>query len=172
MSSVPLVNTTPTTGFAATPISSGTPSQTSSQDPSLSTTPSSNSVSIHHGSSTVHITEKTLFTSSWDKITLDITKLNWQEWSHRTKLIVKGKASLGGSMVHQNVPMRSTNSNAYWVWLHNDGALQGFLLDNISPVDLSLVCKLKSSHVIFSALRDRHENLGPFAQVHHTPYAH
>jgi hypothetical protein len=46
-------------------------------------------------------------------------------------------------------PDEKTNSNGYWIWLHNDKALQGFLLESISSVDLSLVRKLKNSHEIF-----------------------
>jgi hypothetical protein len=149
MSSVPPGDATPATGSNATPISNGTPSQTPSQDPSLSTTSSSNSVSIPHGSSTVRITEKTFSTSSWDQITLDITKSNWQEWIHRTKLIVQRQGCtcwLNGTL---KCPDESTNPDAYWVWLHNDEVLQGFLLNNILPVNLSLVCKLTTSHAHF-----------------------
>ena len=62
-------------------------------------------------------------------------------------------------------PDEKTNSDGYWIWLHNDEALQGFLLESISSVDLSLVCKLKTSHEIFKTLRQRHEDLGPFVQV-------
>ena len=62
-------------------------------------------------------------------------------------------------------PDQALTPEAYYVWLHNDEALKGLLLETISPVDRSLVRDLKTSFEIFTKLRARHENLGPFAQI-------
>ena len=138
---------TPATGSNSTPLSSG------ASDPSIVTSSSSSSVSVALGNSTIHISEKTFSTTGWEKnLVLDITKSNWQDWSHKTSLIVRRQGFtpwLDGSL---KCPDEKTISDGYWIWLHNDEALQGFLLESISSVDLSLVRKLKTSHEIFKTL--------------------
>jgi hypothetical protein len=118
------------------------------------------------GTSSIRVYERTFSTASWDKnLILDITKSNWQDWSHKTRLIAQRQGFthwLDGTL---KCPDQNTHSDAYWVWINNDEALQGFLFDSISPVDLSLVRNLKTSHAIFTALHEHHENLGSFAQV-------
>ncbi|KAI0286401.1 hypothetical protein BC826DRAFT_90965 [Russula brevipes] len=62
-------------------------------------------------------------------------------------------------------PDETTYPAANWVWQQNDISLRSFLLQHISPADYSIVQNLPTSRATFEALRNRHENLGPNAQV-------
>lgn len=53
----------------------------------------------------------------------------------------------------------------HFAWQQNDTALNGFLLEFISPADFALVEHLPTSHAIFETLRLRHEQPGPVDQV-------
>ena len=157
-------NTSPATGTNSTPL--GAPDPNIASVSTSSASQNSHSVPLSHGTATVRIYERTISVASWPKdLILDITKLNWQDWSFRTETLAMRQGF--GHWLRGTVPCPdlTLQPEAHYVWLHNDEALKGLLLENISPIDLSLVRNLKTSYDIFNALRKRHENLGPFAQI-------
>jgi hypothetical protein len=69
------------------------------------------------GTSSIRVYERTFSTASWDKnLILDITKLSWQDWSHKTKLIAQRQGFTGWLDGTLKCPDPNTHSDAYWVW--------------------------------------------------------
>jgi hypothetical protein len=158
-------------GTSTPPVSSsaaaGTPTPTPApSDASVVPSSSSSSVSLTVGTSTMRLTEKSFSITSWPKdLTLDLHKDNWREWNTRVRVTVKRQGFLMFLDGTLKCPDEATSPDGFWVWHHNDTALQGFLQHSLSPTDLTLTTDLPTAHAMYASLRNRHEKRGPFAQL-------
>jgi gag-polypeptide of LTR copia-type len=154
-------NTTPTGN--ASPGNAPAPDN-NSPDPTLSGSSSNTAKTV--GSHNIKITERTFCVESWPNgLVLDLEKFNWREWCQRATILVRMQGFtrwLDGSL---KCPDEQQYPEEHFAWQHNDSELCGFLLDFISPADLSLVEDLPTGHEIFETLRRRHEKRGPIAQA-------
>jgi hypothetical protein len=100
-------------------------------------------------------------------LTLSLQSSNWQEWSRHLELLAlrQGLSSwLDGTLACPD-PVTS-NPKICWVWWTNDSSLRSFILQHVSPFDYDIANKLPTAHLVYSALRKRHELLGTHAQAH------
>jgi hypothetical protein len=96
--------------------------------------------------------------TTWpEDLILDLRKSNWIEWSWKLSLIVLQQGFepwLNGSLP---CPNATAIVKANFIWNHNDGTLQGFIQDHVSPADEHLIQLLATAHLMFEALKAQHE---------------
>jgi hypothetical protein len=114
----------------------------------------------------ITITECFMADPSWPAdLHLDLSKLNWEEWSFCLKVqcdclgFVKW---LKGSLPQ---PDAALHPKAHDIWETNDCSLRGFICGCISKADYNTVSHLPTSHLIYKELQQRHEKLGAHAQL-------
>ncbi len=114
----------------------------------------------------ITISERALDVSSWPAdLILDLGKSNWMEWSQKLTILVMKQGFafyLDGSLP---CPDYSVSPDAYLVWHHNDDVLRGFILERVSLADVHHIDCLSTSHLMFEALRNQHEEQGPYTRV-------
>jgi len=116
--------------------------------------------------SDITITECFMSDPSWPSdLHLDLSKLNWEEWSFQLKVqcdclgFVKW---LKGTFPQPNTTL---HPKAHDIWETNDCSLCGFIYGHISKADYNVVSHLSTLHLIFTGLQQCHEKLGAHAQL-------
>jgi transposase InsO family protein len=103
---------------------------------------------------------------SWPAdLRLDRAKSNWNEWSHRLRLICDGQGFTDWLDDTFPPPDPATEPRAHRIWTINDRSLRAFILRYISQLDYKGVCDLPTSRAVFAELRKRHEKLGPHSRM-------
>src|SRR5258708_25704382 len=147
---------------------STTPPPPTNTLPPLTNTPlpPANTLTSPTGGQSLKITEHTLNDASWPAdLMLDLTSGNWNEWSQKLTLLCLCQgftAYLNGTLA---CPDEATHFDAHHAWCHNDGALQGFILDRVSNADVHIIDNLTNSNLMFHTLRRHHEKQGAHAQI-------
>src|SRR5258708_9479124 len=147
---------------------STTPPPPTNPLPTLTNTlpPLANTLTTPTGSQSLKITKHTLNDVSWlADLMLDLTSGNWNEWSRKLTLLCLCQgftAYLNGTLA---CPDEATHFDAHHAWCHNDGALQGFILDRVSNADVHIIDNLTNSNLMFHTLRRHHEKQGAHAQI-------
>jgi len=96
---------------------------------------------------------------------LDRDQANWNEWSHRLKLLCKTLCLLDWLDPTFVPPDAATDARGHRVYSLNDQSLTGFILRHISQLDYKAVWELPTSRAVYAELRRRHEKLGSHAQI-------
>ena len=150
------------------PTQSGTPADNSAASGgniSISTT-NSNSPTSATGPGDITITERFISDSAWPAdLKLDLGKSNWDDWSHRMRLLVDHLGFtdwLDGTLP---CPDQTSYAKANRVWKSNDRSLRAFMLERISKNEFKLTQSVPTSHSVFEKLRSRHEHLSLHSQV-------
>jgi len=99
------------------------------------------------------------------ELCLDRSLGNWNEWSHRLKLVCMGQSLAEWLDVTYNPPDPDVDPRAHRVWTLNDQSLSAFMLLHVSQEDYKAVCDLPDSRTIFAELRKLHEKLGNHTQI-------
>jgi hypothetical protein len=104
--------------------------------------------------------------TSWPAdLRLDLAKSNWEEWSFQLKVqtdCLGFTKWLKGTLPQ---PDAAVHPKAHDIWETNDCSLRAFIFGRISKSDYNAVSHLPTSHRIFEELQQRHEKLGPHAQM-------
>src|SRR5258708_7879468 len=128
--------------------------------------PPANPLTSPTGGQSLKITNFTLNDVSWPAdLMLDLTSGNWNEWSWKLTLLClcQGFTTyLNGTLACLD---EATHFDAHHTWCHNDGALQGFILDRVSNADVHIIDNLTNSNLMFHTLRRHHEKQGAHAQI-------
>jgi hypothetical protein len=96
---------------------------------------------------------------------LSLVDNNWQEWSRRMTLLADRLHVRGYLDGNLTCPDLSTHQAAHHIWEGSDRSLRAFMLERVSPDEYDVVSKFDTSHAVFEALRNRHENPGLHAQI-------
>src|SRR5258707_7328529 len=128
--------------------------------------PLANTLTSPTGGQSLKITKRTLNDVSWlANLMLDLASRNWNEWSQKLTLLCLCQgftAYLNGTLA---CPDEATHFDAHHAWCHNDGALQGFILDRVSNADIHIIDNLTNSNLMFHTLRRHHEKQGVHVQI-------
>jgi hypothetical protein len=157
---------------------STTPSGQPSGNPQPLSTPAVGAPTVSHSNMPVHlnsnapatgditITKRFMSNHSWPaNLCLDLSKLNWEEWSFRLKVqcdCLGFTRWLKGSLPQLDALL---HPKAHDIWETNDCSLRGFICGCISKADYNVVSPLPTSHLMFNALQQCHEKLGAHAQL-------
>lgn len=98
-------------------------------------------------------------------LVLDRGKSNWHEWDRRLHPIVDQRGFrryLNGTLPCPDATVHPVAANN---WTISDIALRGFILEHISDHDYDTAIIHPTSHGVYKALRDSHQNLTPFEQL-------
>jgi len=104
--------------------------------------------------------------SNWPSdLVLDTVKANWQEWDRRLRLIVDQRGF--GSYLNGTLPCPDASKHAgpAYSWTISDLALRAFILQHVSDHDYDVASLHQNSHDVYTTLRDKHQNQGPFAKI-------
>jgi hypothetical protein len=114
----------------------------------------------------IRLIECTLDKTSWPAdLVLDLWKYNWVEWSDRLSLLAQEQGFtpwLDGSLP---CPDATLAPGENFIWKRNDGMLRGFIREYVHRADVYLIERLPTAHLMFEALRTRHEQQNANAQV-------
>src|SRR5258708_5338674 len=128
--------------------------------------PPANTLMSPTGGQSLKITECTLNDASWPAdLMLDLASGNWNEWSRKLTLLClcQGFTTyLNGTLA---CPDEATHFDAHHAWCHNDGALQGFILDRVSNADIHIIDNLTNSNLMFHTLHHHHEKQVMHVQI-------
>ena len=113
------------------------------------------------------LTERSCADPSWlSDLILDLEKGNWFEWSRRLSLLADRLLVSGYLNGTLRCPDPVAHPTASQVWEGNDRSLRAFMLERMTPGEYEFASDYDTSHMIFEALRVRHEKLGLHAQIH------
>src|SRR5713226_2147550 len=128
--------------------------------------PLANTLTSPTGAQSLKITECTLNDVSWlANLMLDLASGNWNEWSWKLTLLCLHQGFttyLNGTLA---CPDEATHFDAHHTWCHNNGALQGFILDCVSNTNVHIIDNLTNSHLMFHTLCCHHEKQGAHVQI-------
>jgi hypothetical protein len=114
----------------------------------------------------ITITERFMSDSSWPPdLRLDLAKSNWEEWSFLLMIKTDRLGFLRWLKGTLPQPDATTHAKAHEIWETNNFSLRGFIFECISKADYNDISHLTMSHLIFNELCQRHEKLGPQAQL-------
>jgi hypothetical protein len=146
------------------PANSGNNSINSTSSGSHSTPPRMVSGS-HLGITPIRLTECTLDKISWPAdLVLDLWKSKWVEWSRKLSLLALQQGLtpwLDGSLPCPDATLAPGDN---FIWKRNDGILRGFIQEYVSRVDVHLINRLPTAHLMFETLRAQPPEV-TFAQI-------
>jgi len=116
--------------------------------------------------SNLPLTEKYIYDPQWpSKLRLNLDDCNWEEWSHRMELLATRQGFeywLKGTFLQ---PDLAVDAGRHFTWKQNDSSLRVFMLETMSLAEYKLVQHLPTANTVWTALRQRHEKRGTYAQL-------
>jgi transposase InsO family protein len=104
--------------------------------------------------------------SNWPAtLILDKGKGNWEEWDRRLRLIVDQRGFgpyLNGTLA---CPDAKAHPGSAFSWTLSDAALRAFILEHVAYHEYDIASAHQNSHDAYNALRNSHQNQGPYAQI-------
>jgi hypothetical protein len=164
----PAVGSAPSGQSSGAPQPVSAPSGGATSGLNSTTNPTANAGSHSNPTPTgdITISERFMADPSWPAdLHLDLAKSNWEEWSFLLK--VKSDCLGFSKWLKGTLPQPDPvlHPKAHDIWEMNNCSLRGFIFEHISKSDYNAVSHLPTSHLIFSALQQRHEKLGAHAQL-------